>query len=140
MNKLSVFSDYSHFGHKSIFQDFIQEMPLFFKLMFLLVVSFFIFIIVKSVGIWRSNNASPLVSAYASVIAKRSEVWGGSGDSSANTSYFTTFEFQDGGRLELQVHGGDFGLMVEGDEGELIYQGTRFKSFARKDLRKLGER
>lgn len=137
MNKQSSFSDYSQFGQRSLFQDFIHEMPMFFKVMFLLVIGFFIFVIVKMLTVWMRNNASPLVSAYAAVVAKRTEVWGGSGDSSANTSYFTTFEFQDGSRLELQVHNRDFGLMVEGDGGELIYQGTRFKSFARKGVREM---
>lgn len=44
-------------------------------------------------------------------------------------------EFADGSRLELQVRDQDFGLIVEGDRGELLYQGTRFKSFNR-DLKK----
>ncbi|AWV36682.1 hypothetical protein CD191_12245 [Paenibacillus odorifer] len=110
-------------------------MPLFFKLFALLFLGLFVFIIVKSVRIWMSNNASPLIKANCTAVTKRTEVWGGSGESRANTSYYVTFEFADGSRLELQVRDQDFGLIVEGDRGELLYQGTRFKRFNR-DLKK----
>ncbi|MEK4064505.1 MULTISPECIES: DUF2500 domain-containing protein [Paenibacillus] len=129
MNGQSFISGFGQFPQGSFFWSFIYGMPLFFKLMFLLVIGIFIFVIIKSIGIWSSNNASPLVSAYASAVTKRTEVWGGSGDSGAHTSYYVTFEFQDGRRVELQVPNKAFGLIVEGDRGELVYQGTRFKGF-----------
>ncbi|MFC0273910.1 DUF2500 family protein [Metabacillus herbersteinensis] len=34
-------------------------------------------------------------------------------------------------RIELQVKADVSGVVVEGDEGELTYQGTRFKEFKR---------
>lgn len=129
LNGQSFISGFGQFPQGSFFWSFIYGMPLFFKLMFLLVIGIFIFVIIKSIGIWSSNNASPLVSAYASAVTKRTEVWGGSGDSGAHTSYYVTFEFQDGRRVELQVPNKAFGLIVEGDRGELVYQGTRFKGF-----------
>jgi hypothetical protein len=58
-------------------------------------------------------------------------VSGGSGDSSASTSYYATFEFEDRNRLELGVGREQFGYIVEGDQGTLTYQGTRFKDFSR---------
>ena len=95
----------------------------------------FIYFIVNAVGAagkWSSNNASDLVTRPCKVVAKRSKVWGGSGDFSANTDYFITFEFEDRSRLELQIRNEQYGLIVEGDVGEVSYQGTRFKHFERK--------
>ena len=34
-------------------------------------------------------------------------------------------------RLELCVSGGEYGLLAEGDVGELTFQGTRYLSFER---------
>lgn len=128
---MSEWQDFNGFDKRSFFGSFIHEMPLFFKLFALFILGVFVFIIYKSVRSWIANNASPLIKASTKAVTKRTEVWGGSGESSAHTSYYVTFEFEDGGRLELQVRGQDFGLIVEGDRGELLYQGTRFKSFDR---------
>ncbi|MNC09592.1 hypothetical protein D3C76_623110 [compost metagenome] len=131
MNGWSSFNAFGDYQERSGFQSFIQEMPLFIKLIFLLVIGFFVFVIFKSVKVWSSNNASPLLSVHAIAVTKRTEVWGGSGDSSASTNYYVTFEFQDGKRVELMVPSQEFGLIVEGDRGQLSYQGTRFKGFVR---------
>ena len=37
------------------------------------------------------------------------------------TSYFATFELKSGERMEFGHYGKDYGLLVEGDEGELTY-------------------
>ncbi|WP_239711692.1 DUF2500 domain-containing protein [Paenibacillus sp. 19GGS1-52] len=111
--------------------SFMSSTPLFFKLFFLIIVGFFIFIIVRMVNLWMSNNASPLVIARCTAVTKRTEVWGGSGDTGASTSYYVTFELENGSRVELQVQSRVFGLIVEGDLGELSYQGSRFKGFRR---------
>ncbi|WP_244280677.1 DUF2500 domain-containing protein [Paenibacillus jilunlii] len=131
MNGWGSFNAFGGYQERSGFQSFVHEMPLFFKLMFLLVIGFFVFVIFKSLKVWLSNNASPQLSAQAIAVTKRTEVWGGSGDSSASTSYYVTFEFQDGQRVELMVPDKEFGLIVEGDRGQLSYQGTRFKGFVR---------
>jgi hypothetical protein len=91
----------------------------------------FIYVITKGVSTWTSNNAAQLVQANCKVVDKRTEVWGGSGDSSASTNYYITFEFEDGSRVELPVRSNQFGLIAAGDQGELTYQGTRFKGFNR---------
>ncbi|MFD1775121.1 DUF2500 domain-containing protein [Paenibacillus rhizophilus] len=44
---------------------------------------------------------------------------------------YVTYEFQNGARIELEVPDNMYGLVVEGDRGELTYQGTRFKGFNR---------
>ncbi|MNW66272.1 hypothetical protein D3C74_447260 [compost metagenome] len=56
---------------------------------------------------------------------------GGSGDFSASTDYYITFEFEGGERMELEVKDTDFGMIVIGDRGEVHYKGTRFLEFVR---------
>lgn len=128
---MNEWDSFNNFDQRSLFESFIHDMPLLFKIFALLFIAFFVFIIIKMLRIWLSNNASPLISASCTAVTKRSEVWGGSGDTSASTSYYVTFQFDDGSRLEFQVMNRDFGLIVEGDRGEILYQGTRFKEFKR---------
>ncbi|MFB5759813.1 DUF2500 domain-containing protein [Paenibacillus medicaginis] len=91
----------------------------------------FIITLVKGAKRWSSNNAAQELSEECTAVTKRTEVWGGSGDMSSKTAYYVTFEFQNGERKELEVKGEQYGLIVEGDRGRLVYQGTRFKSFER---------
>ena len=128
---MNEWDSFNNFDQRSLFESFIHDMPLLFKIFALLFIVFFAFIIIKMLRIWMSNNASPLISASCTAVTKRSEVWGGSGDTSASTSYYVTFQFDDGSRLEFQVINRDYGLIVEGDRGEILYQGTRFKEFKR---------
>lgn len=102
-----------------------------FTIMAVLIGGFILFSIVKGFISWSSNNASPIHNLTCKVVAKRMQVSGGSGDSSANTSYYATFEFEDRERLELRVGRDQFGYIVEGDQGILTYQGSRFKGFSR---------
>lgn len=125
----------NEFGQRSGFFDFLREMPLFFKifggLIFILVAGSFIYVIIKGLSTWISNNGADLLQERCKVVDKRTEVWGGSGDSSANTNYYITFEFDNRTRKELPVSANHFGVIVIGDLGELTYQGTRFKEFTR---------
>jgi hypothetical protein len=50
---------------------------------------------------------------------------------STSTSYYVTFEFESGDRLELHVPHSEFGYLIEGDMGRLTFQGTRYKGFQR---------
>lgn len=50
---------------------------------------------------------------------------------SSSTTYYVTFEVKSGNRIELIVSGQEFGMLVEGDCGELTFQGTRYKAFER---------
>ena len=47
------------------------------------------------------------------------------------TNYFVTFEVESGDRMEFEVTGEESGLMLEGDQGMLTLQGTRFLGFER---------
>ena len=111
---------------------FFGGMPPFFALFFLLVASFIVFTIIKSGAQWNKNNNSPKLSVPAQVVTKRSNTRGGSGDSSASTSYYVTFQVESGDRMELQMSGKEYGMLAEDDLGILIFQGTRFLSFERK--------
>jgi hypothetical protein len=109
-----------------------------FVLVGLFVAAIFIFVgcaillaIVRGLIQWSRNNNSPLVTVPAFVVTKRHHVSGGSGDSSASTSYYVGFELQGGERLELQMSGQNFGLLSERDRGQLTHQGTRYKGFTR---------
>ncbi len=108
----------------------------FFVLILVLIAGTFLYVITKSLSAWSANNAAERLTVPGRVVAKRTQVSGGSGDSSAFTRYYATFEFEDGGRTELPLTGPQYGLLVEGDFGELTYQGTRFIDFVR--MRKEG--
>jgi len=99
-----------------------------------IVVAVFATVIVKGVGQWSRNNASPVVTTMARVVTKRGEVHGGTGESRAQTAYFATFEMPTGERCELALPARESGLIADGDTGQLTYQGTRFKGFARTSI------
>ena len=75
----------------------------------------------------RKNNAAPRLSSEATVVTKRTHVRG----DHAHTTYFATFQFESGDRLELEIPRDRFGYLVEGDRGKLHFQGTRFLDFER---------
>lgn len=87
------------------------------------------FMVIKGVSTWMSNNASPVREEEVTVIGKRIQVWGGSNNTSASTSYYITFELKSGERIELGVKGAAYGACKEGETGRLTFQGTRFKGF-----------
>lgn len=98
---------------------------------------------IKGLGQWNRNNHSPRLTVPVTVVSKRTNVThhrhGNAGDVSGahgyhtttDTSYYVTFQVESGDRMELHVPGSQFGLVVEGDRGELTFQGTRFVSFQR---------
>ncbi|NYE03955.1 hypothetical protein F4694_000699 [Bacillus niacini] len=103
-----------------------------FPLFIILVIGFILFIIFQGIKQWNYNNKQPKLNVDALVVSKRTEVSGGSNDSSASTLYYITFQVESGDRMELAVRGSDYGMLAEGDAGELVSQGTRFHSFTRK--------
>lgn len=76
----------------------------------------------------RINDAAPEITRRASVVSKRNHVFGAR---HTHTFYYVTFEFDDGGRTELAAASSLFGLLVEGDMGQLTYKGTQILSFTR---------
>ncbi|OCT16487.1 hypothetical protein A8709_02095 [Paenibacillus pectinilyticus] len=102
---------------------------------FILVIGTFLFVIIKSLMDWTSNNNAPIQDRHCLVVAKRMQLSSGSGHLSSVTSYsyYITFEFEDQSRLELSVERQPFGHILEGDRGNLTFQGTRFKDFVRRN-------
>ena len=101
--------------------------PVFVTVMFVFVFGMIISTFVKSAKQNHQNNASPRITVEATVVTKRTKVWG----DHSHTNYYATFQFASGDRLELEVPHNQFGYLVEGDHGKLTFQGTRFVSFER---------
>lgn len=49
----------------------------------------------------------------------------------SSTWYYVTFQFDSGDRMELPVNAFQYGMMAEGDYGQLTFQGTRCIDFKR---------
>ena len=103
-------------------------------IVFFLVIAVFVFTFVKIITEWVSNNNSPRLSVDAKIVDKHMTTHHHhhNGHHSHSHSYFITFEVQSGDRMELRVPRTEFGLLVEGDEGVLSFQGTRFLGFERR--------
>ncbi len=108
---------------------------IFFTITFVLVIGIFVVVIAKGVREWNKNNHSPRLTVRATVVAKRTNVSrhrsGTTGMGHTSTTYYVTFQVESGDRMELLLPGTEYGLLVEGDEGSLTFQGTRFLSFGR---------
>ena len=116
---------------------------LLFPLVFLLALGTILFALVGNLRTWNKNNHSPRLTVQAAVVAKRTQVSrhrnANAGDAtgahgyttSSVTTYYVTFQVESGDRMELQVGGAEYGMLVEGDTGKLSFQGTRYLSFLR---------
>ena len=110
-----------------------------FSLVFFLVIGMFVVMAVKGIREWNKNNHSPRLTVPATVVAKRTNVshhhhnHGGTGmhHTTHSTTYYVTFQVESGDRMELHVAGHEFGMLIEGDRGNLSFQGTRYLGFER---------
>ena len=104
-----------------------------FTLMFFLVFGVFIMTFARGISQWNKNNHSPRLTVPATVLAKRTNVSRHHHQNHAthSTTYYVTFQVESGDRMELQMAGHEYGLLVEGDQGKLTFQGTRYLSFER---------
>jgi hypothetical protein len=85
---------------------------------------------------WSRNNNSPMLTAPAQIVSKRTEIrqqqlQDEGGSSRTSTTYYLTYELGDGARMEFKVDGNEYGMSAEGDRGLLSYQGTRYHGFRR---------
>lgn len=107
---------------------------------FAIIIVSFIVAAVKGIGTWHKNNNSPRLTVNAAVVSKRQNTTvhhhhdsnTGGMHNSSSTTYYATFQFDSGDRLELCVSGREYGLLAEGDVGELTFQGTRYLGFDRR--------
>ena len=109
-----------------------------FTLVFVLVIGTFIVTAVRGISQWNKNNNSPRLTVPALVVAKRTNVTrhhhgGANGHHHHHTSttYYATFQVESGDRMELHMTGNEYGMLVEGDQGNLSFQGTRYLGFER---------
>ena len=93
---------------------------------------------IKGAKQWKRNNDSPVLTVSAVMVTKRMDVshhhHTGTNDmhhSSSSTSYYATFEIAGGDRMEFGVQATEYGILVEGDKGNLTFQGTRYLGFER---------
>ena len=92
--------------------------------------------VIRTFQEWHRNENSPRLTVDAKVVCKRSDrrrtmtarthVYRGS-----RTNYYVTFQVPSGDRMELELQGHEYGLLVEGDQGKLTFQGTRYLGFER---------
>lgn len=108
-------------------------------LVFVLVIGMFLVFAVKGIAQWNQNNHSPRLTVPAVIVAKRANVTrhhhggaGGHHHHHTSTSYYVTFQFGGGDRMELLVSGSEYGMLTEGDQGDLSFRGTRYLGFGRK--------
>lgn len=114
-----------------------------FGIVYLLVIAMIFIVIIRNISIWHRNNHSPKLSVVATVVSKRTHIsrhrHGVAGDmtgahgfhSSTSTKYYATFQVESGDRMELQLQGHEYGMLIEGDRGTLTFQGTRYLGFER---------
>lgn len=118
-----------------------------FYLIFGTVIVLFIVTAVKGIGTWHKNNNSPRLTVEATVVSKRQntdvhhhpnggDATGAHGmHTTTSTTYYVTFQVASGDRMELHVGGREYGMLAEGDFGELTFQGTRYLGFERRGSR-----
>ena len=108
-------------------------MELLFPLMFLLVMGVFVVTFVKIIGTWHKNNNSPRLTVPAKVVTKRTNVshHRHNHHTHHSTTYYVTFQVDSGDRMELHITGQEYGMLAEGDTGNLTFQGTRYLGFDR---------
>ena len=109
-----------------------------FTLVFVLVIGTFIVTAVRGISQWNKNNNSPRLTVPALVVAKRTNVsrhhhggTNGHDHHHTSTTYYVTFQVESGDRMELHMTGNEYGMLVEGDQGNLSFQGTRYLGFER---------
>ncbi len=112
-------------------------------IMFVVIFGMAIFIFVQGIITWNKNNHAPRLTVPAIVVTKREDIThhqqanggdvsGASGfHTTTSTTYYVTFQVESGDRMEFCVSGREYGMLVEGDNGRLTFQGTRYLSFER---------
>ena len=106
---------------------------LMFTLVPLLMIGIIVFHLVQNMRRWNKDNHSPKLTVPAAVVAKRDDRrrHRNGNHTHHRTYYYVTFQFESGDRLELELQGHEYGLLVEGDRGNLTFQGSRYLGFER---------
>lgn len=119
------------FGFDFIFAVF----PILFIIMFVFVFGLIIVQFAKAAKQKQRDDRSPVLTVDAKIVAKRTDVKrivnGENNVGRHISTYYATFEFESGDRLELLIPSEEYGYLVEGDPGKLTFQGSRFILFDR---------
>ena len=121
------------FGGDPGFDVTFSIMRIMVPVMFVLVFGIIIVTMVRGIGEWNKNNQSPKLTVPATVVAKRSDVHRGIETMHTFTSYYVTFQVESGDRMEFEISDMEYGMLAEGDSGELTFQGTRYLNFQRNE-------
>ena len=89
--------------------------------------------LIRSIKQWNKDNRSPRLTVPATVVAKREDYRRRRNENhtSHKTDYYATFQVESGDRMGLSLQGHEYGLLLEGDRGNLTFQGSRFLGFER---------
>lgn len=107
-----------------------------FTIVFVMVLGVFAVTIIGGIREWNKNNHSPRITVPATIVSRRTHIShrrraGENHHSRTSTSYYVTFQVESGDRIEFHMSGPEYGLLVEGDHGNLSFQGTRYLGFER---------
>lgn len=114
--------------------------PVIITMAFVVVLGGIVTVIVQSIKQNKKDNASPILTVYATIVDKRENVTRSTHThgtdmacthTSANTRYYVTFEVESGSRMEFHVPDDEYGYLIRGDYGKLTFQGSRYMSFKR---------
>ena len=112
--------------------DLVLIVPIVIAVVFVIVLGSIAYKAATGFAEWLHNNSLPIQAVPARVVSRRTEVQGRvspHSHSRVSTYYFATFELKSGDRSEFSLSEREYGLLVEGDEGTLTYQGTRYHGF-----------
>ena len=121
------------FGGDPGFDVTFSIMQVIMLLVFVLVLGSIIVTLIRGVGEWNKNNQSLKLTVPATIVAKRSDVHRGIETMHTFTSYYVTFQVESGDRMEFEISDMEYGMLAEGDSGELTFQGTRYLNFQRNE-------
>lgn len=115
------------------FQIFSQLFSIIWVLAFLVILGTIAYRLILSIRQRSRDNHSPRLTVETTIVAKRQDFYTQRANNATlhHTHYYVTFQVESGDRMELEVEGRDFGMLVEGDKGKLTFQGSRFLSFVR---------
>ena len=93
----------------------------------------FFAVIAKNIAQWLKNENSPRLTVPAKIVDMRRKTHHhhSNGHHHHSHTYHVTFKVESGDRMELHVAGHEFGMLIEGDRGNLTFQGTRYLGFER---------
>lgn len=104
---------------------------------FVVVFGFILVAAIRGIKTWNNNNSQPVLTVVAKVVAKRENISSSMhheneiAHNHTSTTYYATFQVESGDRMEFNLNGSEYGLLVEGDTGKLTFQGSRYLGFKR---------